>query len=216
MAPSSYINVNYYFFLILLHVKIFMHEENIWIEKAFSQTEKNRMSLFLSQWAAGKKKIEQYKNRETKTKETIETESAVVRKRTNQSREEESSHKSIWKVTAQVSLQRMVDWGIELRFAKMSRDRRKELLCGVRSLCLHIFWWTPSSTILDFAVVNSACARNKATGSNKRNSGVVSILSVAILLKQNAKGEECQITFPSVKIFLPHSMLSIIYLYKIQ
>lgn len=66
-----------------------MHEENIWIEKAFSQTEKNRMSLFLSQWAAGKKKkIEQYKNRETKTKETIETESAVVRKRTNQSREE--------------------------------------------------------------------------------------------------------------------------------
>lgn len=32
-----------------------MHEENIWIEKAFSQTEKNRMSLFLSQWAAGKK-----------------------------------------------------------------------------------------------------------------------------------------------------------------
>lgn len=128
----------------------------------------------------------------------------------------ESSHKSIWKVTAQVSLQRMVDWGIELRFAKMSRDRRKELLCGVRSLCLHIFWWTSSSTILDFAVVNSACARNKATGSNKRNSGVVSILSIAILLKQNAKGEECQITFPSVKIFLPHSMLSIIYLYKIQ
>lgn len=192
-----------------------MHEENIWIEKAFSQTEKNRMSLFLSQWAAGKKNraIQKQGDKDQGNNRNRECSSEKENKSVPRG---ESSHKSIWKVTAQVSLQRMVDWGIELRFAKMSRDRRKELLCGVRSLCLHIFWWTSSSTILDFAVVNSACARNKATGSNKRNSGVVSILSIAILLKQNAKGEECQITFPSVKIFLPHSMLSIIYLYKIQ
>lgn len=57
--------------------------------------------------------------------ETIEIENAVGRKRTNKSQEKESSHKSIWKVLAQVSLHRMVDWGIELKFAKVTRETKK-------------------------------------------------------------------------------------------
>lgn len=40
----------------------------------------------------------------------------------------------------------------------------------------------------DFVVVNSVCAQNKAIGSNKKISGIVFILSAAILLKQKAKG----------------------------
>lgn len=55
-------------------------------------------------------KIEQYKTQgDIKTRETIEIESEVRGKRINKSQEEESSHKSIWKVPAQVSLHRMVD-----------------------------------------------------------------------------------------------------------
>lgn len=167
-------------FYIYPNVKLLMHEDHIWIEERSFPIDKGKKPSVLLPMSSRETQSSTDKQGGIKNRETTATENEVGRKRINKSQEEESSHKFIWKVLAQVSLHRMADGGIELRFVKVTRDTKNNFSCSDRSLHFSLCWWTPSSATSDFAAVNSVCAWNKAIGSNKRNSEVVFILSAAI------------------------------------
>lgn len=99
---------------------------------------KNKALVLIT--TSSREKILQYKSQgDIKIRETIERENKVGGGRRNKSQDKETLHKSIWKVPAQVSLHRMVDWGIELKFAKVNRNKKREFLCDQEPSLFNFF-----------------------------------------------------------------------------